>query len=416
MFLRGLIVGSLLLAVALLSSAVHAQEPLSIEDMRALRKERKLPHEIVKIAQEEGLDFQIDLATERILRRMGFSRSHLKKLKKVAEEQEKKELPELGPQKRRDELLKKHGKDIPADAEAEEDGDAEAAPNTNPVLASKMAENDRQIKEIIKKSSTGAKIHAATHTRLIGKPELIKPLLPVVKRWESLAAKRFPGPVGNGIDARGVNIALFKTEYEFRRWVNASFDVYEESGIRFSSPNVAERAFKSKAYFFDGTFSALVSNMRPDEIQHRVVFASAHLGILQLTNDGVPDAIGTGFGNLAETMVFNDQFITVQSGYRDRDLGKEATTWPQRVQKQFKLNKIGSIQNVFVYTTEAMELPQYALGWSLTILLAKDEMKFSKWVELMGEGERPYEALEKAYQLDDKAVMARWRRFVRSQR
>ena len=130
----------------------------------------------------------------------------------------------------------------------------------------------------------------------------------------------------------------------------------------------------------------------------------------------MPDALATGFGNLAETMMFNDQYITVQSGYSHREIDRDSLTWSALVQQQFKLNQIGSIQNVLAYSTSNMQLRNYAEGWSLMSMLAEDEEKLATLIELLAEEEDPYEALSKAYESDDEQLMKRWRRYARAQR
>lgn len=417
MITRVAIVGGMFLAMLFVGAFASAELPLTIEDMQAMRKERKRPFEILRAAEERGVDIAFDAKTEKSLRRIGIRGTLLQQLKEIADRDAPDEPAELGPQQRRNEAIKKHGKDLlpdPETDEAEETGTPTSAPH--PEQAAKLAEIDKQFRQIIKKSALEIELHNTKHARLIGEPEFIRQILPSVQRWEDLAAKRFADPIPGSIDRRGVNIVLLSSDYQFRRWVTASFEVYKTSGINFNDPKAQQRALKSKAFFFRGTFNANVADMPGDSVRHRAVFGVAHLGILQLTNDKVPDAIATGFGNLAETMVFGDQFITVQSGYTDREIKKEATTWPERVQMQFKLNKIGSIQNVLVYSTGSMQLPQYALGWSLTSLLAKEEKEFADWIVRLRDHEDSYEALQKSYSMDDADLMKRWRRVVRSQR
>jgi len=411
MQVRGLLVGCVVAAL-LLGSVASAEEPITLDEMRALRKERKRPHEILKIVEERGLAFSIDRPTERKLKYLGFSRRQLTQLKDIADRQAEDTLNDAepsGPEKRRDEALEENGQDLGLDPpQTEEEGDRPTDPFVRIV--------DKEIKQIIEKSGTGVETEEGKHTRLIGKRKLLTKYIPVVKRWEEKAEKRFPDPLGGQIDRRGVNIALFESKYHYQRWVQAMFQVFEEEGVEFNDPDPAKRAMKTSSFFVRGIFSAYIADDSPEVINHRIVFGSAYMGILQLSQDNIPDALATGFGNLAETMMFNDQFITVQSGYIDRDLKRDRKTWPERVQSQFKLNKIASIQNVLAYTTRSMQLPQYAEGWSLLSLLAQDEDKLVQLVGRFAKNEDAYEALSEVYEIDDQKLLKRWRRYARAQR
>ncbi len=393
-----------LVALLLVGPLAGAEEgPLSIDDMRALRKERKRPYQIMKLAEERGISFLIlDKETERELRKIGFSRTHLRKLREISGRTSGSDTTSDGPKQRRDAALKKEEKEAAPQLPPDPDRDA------------RMDRMDQRIQKIIKSSATGVKLDEGHHTRLISKGKLGPKYLKVVRRWEQMAAKRFPNPLGGHVDRRGINIALFNSRYDYQRWVKAMFEVFEEEGTKFNSPNAAERASKTKSFFVRGIFSAHVADDSHDQISHLVAFASAFMAIQQVSQDTIPDALATGYGNLAETMMFKDQYITVQSGYTQRKIDREAMTWDELMKKQFKLNQIASVQNVLVYTTNSMQLPQYAQGWSLMSLLAGDEKKLAEFITRLSEDEDPYEALSAIYEMDDEAMMKRWKNFARA--
>ncbi|REK23357.1 MAG: hypothetical protein DWQ42_15450 [Planctomycetota bacterium] len=407
-------VGFLFALLVALAATAHADGgPLTIEDVRQLRRDGRRPHEIVQVAEQRGVAFPLDQANQRVLRAIGLRRRHIEKLGELYAAQDAEEDLGEGPRQRRDRALRELGGDAAA-----EDGQADGGAAGLPELSDDPRQRtlDSWVRQMIEASGVDLEMAEAGHARIIAPAKLARRYVKIAERWEEQAQRHFPSSMIPEVDRRGVNVVLFEERYQYESWVRAMFHVYEQNGVQFNNPDPVERAIKSKSFFVHGIFTGFVRDETPDGIRHRVAFACAYLGIQQLTNSSMPDALATGFGNLAETMLFNDQFITVQSGYRHREIDREAKTWSALVKEGFRLKQIGSVQNVFAYSTRSMQLPQYAQGWSLMTLLAQDEEKLARWVTLLADDEDPFEALSEAYATDDDALLQRWRRYARAQR
>ena len=106
----------------------------------------------------------------------------------------------------------------------------------------------------------------------------------------------------------------------------------------------------------------------------------------------------------------------VKSGYTDRKLDGAGQTWALLVRDRFLQRKIGSIQNVLVYSTGSMEQPEYAEAWSLTSLLATNGEKLSQLIIALRNGESAWKAIGDIYEVDEPSLLAKWRRFAATQR
>jgi len=103
------------------------------------------------------------------------------------------------------------------------------------------------------------------HTRLVLGPGVPQALADDARKLEGLIARRFSGPLPDGVDKRGVTIAVFTGESEYAEWVKALEQTLEENGVRFgeaSWPQTVRQRFaagtaSSAAQVLDASFEAM---------------------------------------------------------------------------------------------------------------------------------------------------------------
>ena len=356
--------------------------PVTLDEIRELRRERTGHAEIVDLIAKRGLGFELDRDTERILRRLGFRRANLTRLKTM-----------------------RAGEIAGADA------GPNVAPQRDPRKETEYQHFAERIERIRNRSQTDTVTVRSEHITLICNKGLAARVLPDVKRLEQLLAKRFPAPLGLGPDRRVANIALFPTRYEYEKWIRAMFQVYEEEGIHFTGMDALNRAMRTQRYLVRGIFSCCLEKTAALQVRHSVAYAVGYHYIEQLTESRAPAALMTGFGNETEVMLLGRPSMMLNSGYAERELGGRRNPWATIVMQYFTQNKVPPVADVLEYQTSAMELPQYAQCWSLASLLATGSKEFAALVLAMHNGEPALAAIEKIYGVSTDELHERWRKY-----
>ena len=132
----------------------------------------------------------------------------------------------------------------------------------------------------------------------------------------------------------------------------------------------------------------------------------------QLTNHHAPDALKNGFGNVTETMMFADPGTTVVSGYSDRRIEGSRTRWIDLVRQRFAQRKNGSVANVLAYTTQTMNVDEYAEAWTLTNTLASDPRNFCELITSLAKGTAAPAAVSEVYGVKEDEVYRHWQQAV----
>jgi len=269
-----------------------------------------------------------------------------------------------------------------------------------------------RIKQIVAQSNSPVIAHATPHITLLANPRVAARALPDLQQVQKLIAERFPDPIASGVDPRGANIALLESRYEYENWMKALVKVHQAAGLKFQSQDPLKAMLATDSVFVQGLFSVCLQGMDAEAVRRRLAFSVGFQYMEQLTNNKGPDGLRTGFGDLTETMMFREPTMTVLSGYTDRRLGAQRTSWVDIVRQRFAANKVASVANALVYTTGTMSLDQYAETWSLTEFLASEPRNFSELVVELEKGTDAATAIEKIYGLKDEALLKLWTKFV----
>lgn len=347
-------------------SEVAAARPITVLEIEFLRQGGTSPEQVIEIIKQRGLSFAVDAAIEARLTAAGFDVQQIDQIKN---------LPKPGAKPANEPAQDpKPGVDPPA-AGAKPADDAPPL-QLEPGVDAMFARIDDQITRTMKDCGLQIERHPGKHITLIASKAIGQKFLKGVSTLEEKIKNRFPEPIASGVDRRAANIALLETRPEYEYWVKSLFKVLRQDGFRFE--NVAEgdaeaRMLKSSSFFLKGVYSMCLEGM-PEERQGRgVAYAVGFQYLRQLARYKAPDALACGFGNITEVMMFGTPTEMVMSGYMERQLGQAAVPWASIVRDLSARGKLRSVQNVLAYSTDSMQLPEYATCWSLASVLATNE-------------------------------------------
>lgn len=366
-------------------SPIFADEgPVSLNEIRTLREEKKPAAEIMSLLEARGRGFEMNVATAKALRQLGFPATLIGKLRKIEMKQviegEKLKLTE-----QEEAYNKKY---------------------------------ESRIQKAIEKSQLDLAVVECGNHRLVGRKDLVEKIKPDVLRVESILQKNFPEPIASSVDKRASYIAIFEYERGFETWVDALLKAYEEDGFTFAEKDVRERIIKGKGMYLGGeVYISFIAGLTPEQVRRQVAYAVGYHTMSQLGKHP-SETLTCGFGNITEVMLFRTPGVTVAGGYQDRDLGRTATPWAALVMQRFQAGKINSIERVLAYSTSTMMEPQYAECWSFTTMLARrDPKKFAELVVALREKKEPLKSIQEIYGFaDEKAILTAWYKFAQGVR
>ena len=395
-------------AVAAEDAPAAATAPVTIEDIRAMRRDRSNFKQIMDHIEQRGLGFVIDDATERKLRSIGFT------LKMVAQLKGMQAAPQAA-----------GVGGAPAAADPGANPAKHDAPAGKPVGVRRVldaateqeyASTAERLKRIVAESNSAVTAHATPHITLFANPRVAARALPDLVQVQKLIAERFPDPIAGGVDPRGANIALLESRYEYENWMKALVKIHQAAGLKFQSQDPLKAMLSTDSVFVPGLFSVCLQGMDAEAVRRRLAFSAGFQYMEQLTNNKGPAALRTGFGNLTEVMMFREPTMTVLSGYTDRRLGANRARWVDLVRQRFGERRAVSVADALNFTTGAMTLDHYAEAWSLAEFLASEPRNFSELVVELEKGTDATTAIEKIYGLKDEALLKRWTMFVQGKR
>ena len=400
---------SVRVASAAEEASAPADGPVTIEDIRGMRKERATMKQIMERIEKRGLGFTIDDETQRKLRTMGFTLKMVGQLKGM---QAAPAAPEA------------HGAAPPpmADAGAHAVPDAPAGKPAgvrrvlNPGTENQYAATAERVKKIVATSNTSVKAHPTKHIMLLANPRIAAKALPDLNQVQKLIAERFPEPIASGVDPRASNIALLESRYEYTSWMKALYKVHEDAGLTFNSPDALANMLATDSVFVHGIFSVCLEGMNEEGIRRRLAFSVGFQYMEQLTDNKGPAGLRTGFGDMTETMMFRYPTVTVSSGYNNRNVAAPPAHWVDLVRQRVATNKLAGIADAMNYSTSTMTMDQYAESWSLTEFLSSEPRNFAELVVALEQGNNAAAAIEKIYGLNDAALQKRWKLFVQGKR
>lgn len=398
----------LLLAAVLLAPAAMAQDgdgPMRLSEINRMIRSDQTPAQVIEVAAERGIGFELNRSTLRRLDQWGFSEAQVEQLRRIAA-----------------------GED-PGDAEMDEGEDAgEGDEGVADDYAVGYREGDgthdaekQRIERAIEAAHLGYERVELSRVTLYCERRRARALAELLAATERAVIDRFPASIANAIDPRSAHIVVVDGESEWARWLAAFQDSYEQDGITY--PPTPEGDFKTRMASSPGYTTGIISAVRGDlmssdeQLQRSVTY---HLGHLMMTGASRPngflerpahDALVTGFGNLVETMAMGSPSVMVYS-YTERELGGDES-WAQRVQGRFRERKITGVTEVWTFSTDSMAPGQYAEAWSIVSLLSQAPDKFADAVLLVQQEETSMpEAVRTAYELEDARLLQGWQQWA----
>jgi hypothetical protein len=411
------VVALTVLAPVLLVTAVAEARPITVLEIEFLLGDGKSPEQVIEIIKQRGLSFAVDAAIEAKLKEAGFDAKHIEQIK---------DLPKPGAKP-----AGKPAKDAnPADAnaDAKPDGDkpaagANPAPDAPPLqlepeMDALFARIHDQVTRTMKDCGLKIERHPSKHITLVASKKIGNKFIKGVSTLEGKLKDRFPEPIASGVDRRAANIALLETRPEYEYWVKSMFKVLRQDGVRFedvAEGDIEQRMLKSSSFFLQGVFSMCLEEMTDEQQGRSVAYAVGFQYLRQLARYKAPDAFPCGFGNITEVMVFGTPTEMVTSGYMERRLGQAPDPWATIVRGLFAQGKVRSVQNVLAYSTDSMELPEYATCWSFASVLATNPKKFAELVVALRSGDNAWEEISRIYDVKEAKFVATWSRWVIAQ-
>ncbi len=389
------------IALTLLTFA-HAA-PVSWDDIRDLKKQRKSHAEIVDVMKQRGMAFVVDDIEQRKLRAFGFSRRQIKEIVEIPVD--------------RTDVANQPVDDQPLPAAAEpREPLAPAKLNLDPETEAEHRRLADQVSRIIDASEALVECHPSTHVTLIANKEIAARFLPDVQRLERTIRARFREPIASGVDLRAANIVLLENRYEYEKWTRALFKTFENDGYEFQATDPAEQALRGESFLVRGIYTVCLAKMQQPEARRRLAFAVGFQYLRQLTGFNAPDALATGFGNITETMMFRYPTMMVKSAYYERELPGTSRIWPQLVNERFAKKQVASVQNTLAYTMGSMEPPEYAEAWSLTSYLADRPEHFARLVTALRKSDNAWATVAEIYKVDEPGLLGDWQEFAAAQK
>jgi len=392
--------------VALSSSAIAADDPLTLKDIGKLRLERKTTAQIIELAKERGLAFQVDKEGAAALRAMQFKADDIDLLTRIADGRYAAE-------------QKKTAEDA-ARAEAEKPtapkpGTAPAGVTAGPRMSNAQHEaNAKRAERIWTASNTTTKMFPAETVTLVASEKTSKAHLPNLKKLEVELRKRFGEPIKTGTDKRSAHIVLLDTRYEYERWVKAMFEIYAKDGMKWTNPDAEKIALKGPAFLTPTMTVDDMSALTPQQQNHQPVFSLGYLYGCGLMEGKSPDAITNGLGNVGEAIIFGMPTYRVNDpSYMGRELNAKAGDWAQMVRDRLNNKKLSKLDSVLRFTFETMESDEYCEAWSLTEFLAASPDLFTRWIVSVRDGqEKKLDALLRIYGKTEAELTKEWHKFI----
>ncbi len=394
--LTGLFLVLMLAGVALAADG----KPLTMSEVGKLIEDKSTPQQVLELMSERGVGFRVTSTAEKRLTDWGFTAVQIELVRKIAAG-EKIDLnappAEAGPG---DEAGPGAKKDYPV-----------GYPNAD---TWHQAEQKR-IERAIKNAELGYKRIELSRCTLYCSDKRAADLVPMLKKLEADLIKRFPVSLVNACSPKSAHIVVVDGDSEWRRWVKACFDSYEEDRIRYRfgpEDDPRPQLIEGSGYYLPHCAVMHADALLTDErVSRGTAYSLGHLMMIQAGGEARPDALITGFGDLTEATAHGTPSIMVYS-YEKRDLTGESA-WKQAVAKLFKDKKITDAAGPWTFKTDAMSPEDYAQAWSLVSTLAEAPEKFAKAVEMVRNKEAAMgQAVGETFGLEDRKLLEAWYKWV----
>lgn len=403
-----------LIVVLCFAPCAIADGPITIDDVRKMRRAKKSHAQIVAIAVERGVGFDIDRKIERFLREMGFRRDQVEKLQETRATYLKK-LEDARKAKEEEEKKKQKPQFVPI---PQRDPAAEAAARSAPFGPRKSdawqnafaARMDR----INRNSNLNLPKASADQITLFAPKTILPKYLADIKKLEQMIKKKFGEPLRAGPDKRSANIFLVPSEYEYAAFIKTLFKEYEKDGVRFQNPNFLEMVLETKAFILSGMCVVMIEGLTEDTIHHYVAYDTGYLFMDQVCEGRAPVALVTGFGNVCEVMLLNRPSVTLIS-YGNDPGDNGGNPWIGMVKDSFANGAIKSIAQILKYKSSSMQMTNFAESWSLTSFLAQHAARFTNMVRSIRDNKGPLPSITKSYGAEEAELLKQWKDHVNAQ-
>lgn len=386
------------------------KEPLTLQAIGKLRLAKTSNEQIIELAKQRGLAFEVDERAAGTLRAMRFSAAQVELLAKIADGRYAIEKKQAEEEARRAEERRAQFEAMKP--KAPKPGTAPPGTNIGPRMSDAWHNNvANRVKRIHHASNTNTKFHPAETITVICSEKSAKVHLPDVKKTEQELRKKFDEPIKTGTDKRSAHIVLLDNTYDYENWVKAMFKVYAADGITFTGQDPLAMALKGPAFFTPQMTIVDLSRVIAEHRRHHPVFSVGYLYMEQLMERRSPDALSNGFGNYCERLLFDQPKIRLNS-YADREIGGEAKPWAQVVQEQLADDKLPEIDNVLRYSTASMEPHEYCIAWSFTSFLCATPDRFVRMITAIRDKEKPIDAATTAYEMKQADLEKAWKKFI----
>jgi hypothetical protein len=372
--------------------AVDIAGPLSMEDIRQLRRQGQQPKDIVSLVATRRLSFEIDPQAERALRGLGFRRSMIDAMKEAQRAAEPMEDPGAVPAGEDEPKLRRA-----ADPKQEAAHQAFAA----------------RVQRINAVSGVDMTLVPSTSIAVIADRNTVNKYFPLVRQIEGTIRKTFPPPLGTGPDPRSTYLVLLRSDREYEPWIKAMHTVNHQLGVQRLDPIQLAAALQAAGSISDGIS---IANMKRTGgwARRAIAFNIGFLYMQRMTEGKAPAALLSGFGNMSEaTLDGNPQIVLGAVNYAEQNVPQSSgNRWIRLLQRQLAAGQLDSVQQLMAYRFTAMKEVQYAEAWSLTQLLVKDPARFTKLTEAIRAGQEPVEAIQAIYGVDQQKLQALWQQMI----
>jgi len=384
------------------------KRPVKMSEVSRLIDQDQTPQQVLEVMVERGVGFRMSASMEGRLQKFGFTDAQIALAGRIAAG----EKVDLNAEPKPDEPGEV---DAPGEdgAEPEADKDEFKVGFTDPDHWHN-AEQAR-IERAIKNAGLGYKRIELGRATLYCNVNRANTLAPLLKKLENALIKRFPPSIANASSPKSAHIVIVDGASEWRSWVEACIDSYEQDRItfRFGPDGDPKKQLTEGNGYLLPALAAARADTRPgkESVERFATYSLGHLMMARAGGKNQPKGLTTGFGDLAEEMAMGTPSVMIYS-YEKRDLKQEGG-WRQVVQNLFKEKKIDSVTKPWGYETATMKPENYAECWSLVSTLGAAPDKFAKAVSAVREdGEHLHVAVREVYGLEDKDLLKAWYKFT----
>jgi len=382
--------------------AVDLSGPLSLDDVRELRREGRQTKVIVALAESRRLAFEVDEAAERVLRSLGFRKSMVKSLKALHIDQ----LPQ-----------QPAASDGARSAGAPSDGTEPAARPVDPKQEAAHNAFAARVLRVNAASGVQLRVFPGASVTLVTDAGTANKYFPLIRQIETLIRKNFPPPVGTGPDRRSAYVVLMRNQKVYEQWLKTLFAVNHREGVSEFNAAKLKISLAAGGAMLRGISVMNVQKMG-DKIRRIIAFNMGYLYMDRLTEGRAPAALVTGFASMSESNLDgNPEIVLGTIDYSQKHIpSTSGSRWIGLLQQHFAAGRVDSLDQLFAHRYSSLEEIHYAEAWSLIQVLAADPARFARLIEAVRDGQPAVDSVRKIYEVSDQQLYRRWAKLIASAR